>query len=311
MPGLNKGCYSFGWDFPLRVWRGGVVRFSIFSALLFAFVPSPIFAQGGGSRENGSEPQDPAQLVREVLQNEIQTQLHDDSLWCFREQKEQDSKATKTLQVCGTKDGDLERLVAVNGREISPAEMQAEDQRIKKLISHPAQLRANQKKEREDAEQVRSLMKAFPEAFHFQYSAAEGNLIKVSFRPNPAFRPSMRATLVFHHLEGTMVIDQVQKRIAEVSGRITSEVKFVGGLLGHLDKGGTFLVKAGEVAPGHWDVLLMNLDISGRALFFKTISVHEKEMFGDYTRVPAGAPLEQVAELLSKECNNLRAASTR
>jgi hypothetical protein len=285
--------------------------YCIFSALLFASLPSSIFAQDGGSREDGSERQDPAQLVREVVQNEIQTQLHDDSLWCFREQKEQDSQATKTLQVCGTQDGDLERLVAVNGREISPAEMQAEDQRIKKLVAHPAQLRANQKKQHEDAEQLRSLMKALPEAFHFQYSAVEGHLIKLSFRPNHAFRPSTRATLVFHHVEGSMVIDQEQKRIAEISGRITSEVKFVGGLLGHLDKGGTFLVKAGQVASGHWDVLLMNLDISGRALFFKTISVHEKEMYGDYTRVPAGAALEQVAQLLSKECNNLRTASTR
>jgi hypothetical protein len=86
-------------------------------------------------------------------------------------------------------------------------------------------------------------------------------------------------------------------------------VRFVGGLLGHLDKGGTFVVKAGDVAPGHWDVILMNLDLSGRALFFKTITVHQKEHYGDYIPVPTAASLSEVAELLKKEGDSVHAAA--
>jgi hypothetical protein len=259
--------------------------------------------------DNPPEKQDPSAFVREVLQNDIDAQLHDDSLWCFREQKQEDGKPQKTMEVCGTKQGNLERVISVDGRELSPAEQEAEDQRIAKLINHPAQLRAKQKKENEDAEQERALMKVVPDAFEFRYVRTDGDLVTLNFRPNPAFRPATRAASVFHHLEGTLVLDRKQKRLAEIVGVLTSEVRFMGGLLGHLDEGGTFVVKAGQVAPDHWDVMLMNLDLSGRAFFFKTIAVHEKESYTDYAHLPGTASLQQIAELLKKESNNIHVAS--
>jgi hypothetical protein len=257
------------------------------------------------------EPVDAAALVKQVIRNEIDAQLHDNSLWCFREQKDEDGKPAKTLEVCGSQDGDLERVVAVDGRELSPAEVQAEDERIKKLLANPAQLRAKQKKQKEDAEQFRKLLKDVPEAFQFEPENSDGNLLNLHFRPNPAFRPSTRAETVFHHLEGSLAVDRRQMRIAEMDGRLTSEVKFFGGLLGHLDKGGTFHVKAAEVAPGHWDTTLLNLQLSGKALFFKTISVQQKEEYSRYTRIPPTSTLEQVAAQLKQECAGLPSAKSR
>lgn len=276
---------------------------------VFACMVIPALVAAHNTSENPDNNQDPTPLVREVVQNEIESQLNDNSLWCFREQKQEDGKPQKTLEVCATKDGNLERVIAEDGRELTPPELAAEDQRIAKLISHPAQLRAKQKKEREDADQTLVFLNLIPEAFRFHYVRSEGDLVTLSFRPNPAFRPATRAAQVFHHLEGTMVLDCKEKRIAQINGLLTSEVRFLGGLLGHLDEGGTFVVKSGEVAPGHWDMMLMNLDLSGRALFFKTITVRERETYADYTRVPDSASLEQVGELLKKECNSVHTAS--
>jgi hypothetical protein len=283
-----------------------VTLLCVFSAIWCAILP--VLANAASASKDSAVQQDPTALVREVVQNEIDAQLHDQSLWCFREQKEEDSKPQKTMEVCGTKEGNLERITAIDGRELSPAELEAEDQRIARLVAHPAQLRAKQKKEREDAEQTSALLKVLPDAFYFRVIGADGDLLKLSFWPNSAFHPLTRGALVFHHLQGTLVLDCKHKRIAEINGLLTSEVRFLGGLLGHLDKGGTFVVKAGQVTPDHWDVLLMNLDLSGRALFFKTISVHEKEAYADYTRVPDQASLQQVADLLKKECDSLHTA---
>jgi len=47
----------------------------------------------------------------------LEAQARDQSLWCYREQHQEDGKPDKTLQVCQTNDGELERLVALNGRE--------------------------------------------------------------------------------------------------------------------------------------------------------------------------------------------------
>ena len=241
------------------------------------------------------------ELVREVVRNEIDAQLHDTSLWCYLEHLQEDGKPAKTLQVCQTKDGDLERLVAVNGDDLSGSERQAEDERIQQLVTHPEQLRAKQKKSREDGEQQRAIFKNFPDAFLFECESEAGDLVTLRFRPNPAFHAFSRVAMVFHHLEGTLIVDAGQKRLVEINGRLTSEVKFAGGLLGHLDKNGTFLVQQREVRDGHWDLTHMDVRMSGKVLFFKTINVAEKQTLTDYQPLPSGATLQQAVDFLTRD----------
>jgi len=240
-------------------------------------------------------------LIRDVIHNEIQAQIHDNSLWCFREEHQEDGKPPKTLDVCESKEGDIERVVAVNGKPLDPAQQAAEDQRIQRLLSHPDQIRANQKKQREDGEQERNMLKPFPEAFHFHCEGVDGNRVTLRFQPNPSFRPASRTAQVFHHMEGSMVVDARQKRIIEINGKLTSEVKFAGGLLGHLDKNGTFFVRQEQVAPDHWDLKSLSVHMNGKALFFKTISVVEKKEISDYRPLPQGTTLRQAAAKLQSD----------
>src|SRR5437879_7116819 len=121
------------------------------SLLSFGFVLGfvCVFA-GAHAHGSTSDPaivaQRPDALVRDVVHNEIEAQLQDNSLWCHIEQAQEDAKPSRTLEVCQTRDGDLERLVAVNGRELSLAQSEAEDQRIQEAISHPDQLKSKLKK---------------------------------------------------------------------------------------------------------------------------------------------------------------------
>jgi hypothetical protein len=45
----------------------------------------------------------------------------------------------------------------------------------------------------------------------------------------------------------------------------------------------------------------LHVEMNGRALLFKTISVQERRDFDDYRRVPDSFSLSQAAELLEKE----------
>ena len=287
------------------------IRFSACLGLATALTVCPL--RNVSAQDHHSDSQENNQtvtaLVRDVVYNEIQAQLGDESLWCYRERRQEDGKPNKTLEACQTKDGELQRLLAINGRELDSAQRQAEDEHIQKLTSHPEQLRAKQKKEREDGEQARSLFRSFPEAFLFQCDNESGNLITLRFRPNPRFQPTTRASQVFHHMEGTLVLDTQQKRLVEVNGRLTSEVKFGGGLFGHLDRNGTFVVKQSEVADGHWDLIFMSVHMSGRALFFKTIAVSQEQTLFDYKPLPRGATLQQAADFLRKDGDVHRASS--
>lgn len=277
-----------------RVMLGFVVLSLLGSANFF------LFAQNGTSSSNTQL--DANRLARDVFQNEIDAQIHDQSLWSYLELKEEAGKR-KRFVVCQTKDGEIDRLLAVNGQELSPVQREAEDRRIRKMLDHPNQMRQEQKKQHQDATQERNLMKMFPDAFRFQYEGTQRGLIRLKFRPNPNFHPSRRAAQVFHHMEGSLLVDGRQERLAQISGQLTSEVKFFGGLLGHLDKGGTFLVKQQDLGSGHWELTTMDVQMNGKALFFKTIAVREQETDTNFRRIPDDMTLQQAFEFLQKNAS--------
>ena len=238
-------------------------------------------------------------LVRDILQNELRAQADDHSLWCYRKLTDKDGKQ-QLFAACQTKTLEIDRLMAVNGKPLTEQQWNQENQRIERLLNSRSQLKKEKQQQREDGEQATSMLRMVPDAFLFQQESNEGNRITLHFTPNPAFRASGSSEMVFHHMEGTLTLDVKQKRLMEISGRLNSEVKFAGGLLGHLDKGGTFYVKQQEVGPGCWEMTRMDVQMNGKALFFKTISVRTREIDTDFHAVPAAASIQQVAALTNE-----------
>jgi len=110
--------------------------------------------------------------------------------------------------------------------------------------------------------------------------------------------PPSREARVFHAMEGDVWLNTKQERLAEISGRLMHEVKFGGGLLGHLARGGEFHVKQAEVAPGYWELTLLYVNMQGKALFFKSINVQQNEIRGEYRKVPDDLTLTQALQIL-------------
>ena len=84
------------------------------------------------------------------------------------------------------------------------------------------------------------------------------------------------------------------------------EVKFGGGLLGHLDKGGTFDVKQEPITKGYWEMTVLNVDMNGKALFFKTITVRQKISRSEFKRVPDDLAVAQAVDLLKKQIGSFQ-----
>ena len=103
-----------------------------------------------------------------------------------------------------------------------------------------------------------------------------------------------------------MWIDPQQKQLARIDGRLIDEVRFGYGLLGHLDKNGVFSVRFRHLESGQWVMAALHVEMSGRALLFKTISVQERRDFEGYRRVPDTFTLSQAAERLEKEATAFR-----
>lgn len=102
-------------------------------------------------------------------------------------------------------------------------------------------------------------------------------------------------------MEGSLWVNGGAKRLVEISGRLTHPVKFGGGLLGHLDAGGHFHVKQEEVQPGYWELAVLDVDMKGKALFFKTIGVQEEIKRSMFRRVGDDLTAAQGASLLNQQ----------
>lgn len=99
-------------------------------------------------------------------------------------------------------------------------------------------------------------------------------------------------------MEGSVWVNSKEARVEEITGHLIHEVKFGGGLLGHLNKGGTFDVKQAEVARGYWEMTLLKVQMKGKALFFKTIGVQQNYSRSDFRQVPDDLTLAQAADIL-------------
>ena len=238
--------------------------------------------------------------MREVIQNEIRSQTNDTNLWSYRELTKTKGRGV-LLEYCQTKHGTIHRLLAVNGHALNSKQRQAEDKRIAKVVRSPNLLRAAEKKERADALEERKFLKVFPDAFRYQVEGRQGDQVTLRFRPAPGFSPSGMEERALRALEGTMIVDVRQKRLVSVNGRLMTEVKFWGGILGHLDKGGTFSVVSENVAPGDWELKSLDIEMNGKALLFKTITVHEQDTYSNYEKVPPDTSLAQAAERLEND----------
>src|SRR6202165_6385817 len=124
-------------------------------------------------------------LARRVITIELKFQ-DDHTNWMYRLEKEKYGKK-QVKEIIETKEGSLSRLLSINDRPLTAKQQEEENQRVRELMTSRG---AQQKLRRAlDAEtlQGRRLFKMLPDAFVFNYAGGDGNLVKLSFRPNPSF----------------------------------------------------------------------------------------------------------------------------
>lgn len=284
-----------------------VLRDCIATALLIGLTASFPSARGASPQaapaKSSSAPQ-PAQnaneLVKSTVQNELKAIDNDHTHWMYRLETHKNGIA-ETKQVVETPHGNLERLVARNGKPLSPDEQKQEDDKVQKFVTDTGAQRKQRQDLDADAKKTRDLLAMLPDALTYTYAGRQGNRTKLTFKPNPDFHPPSREAKVFAAMQGQMVIDTREHRLIEFSGHLTHPVKFGGGLLGDLDAGGSFDVRQQEVGRGHWEISLLKVNIKGKALLFKTISEQQDERDSNFKRVPDDLSLSQAADLVKKQ----------
>ncbi len=239
-------------------------------------------------------------LARKVVTNELKVQDQDHGRWMYRLEKEESGRK-QAREILETSYGSLSRLLSIDGYPLGAKQQRKEDQRIQSLVCHPDEQRKLQQASNKKGEQGTRLFRILPDVFVFSYADRQGALVTLTFRPNPNFQPTSLEAWVFHSMEGEMTVDIKQERLVALSGHLLRDVKFGARLLGHLDKGGKFEVRQTEIAPGQWEITFLNVDMKGKALLFKTISVQETEDHSDFHGVPDNLTLAGAAAMLNRQ----------
>jgi hypothetical protein len=157
------------------------------------------------------------------------------------------------------------------------------------------------KKRREREELIGAARAAF--LFTFMGSEQRGGHVLLKYRmdPNPAFKPTSRATSVYPRVRGTVWIDEATGEMARIEGEVTDDIS-LGLFLAKVYKGSRFMQERYEMVPGLWLPSFSQYDFDGRK-FLSSFSLHERTFYSNYRRV--GAPKEAL-ELVRAELKEMK-----
>jgi hypothetical protein len=244
----------------------------------------------------------PREFVRTAIYNELHA--HGDREHFMWKDTEVKPKATTTKLMVETRQGVISRLIALDGHPLTPQERAQDDGRVKRLLTDPSALHKKQQEQKEDEEHVQKLLSAIPDAFRFHFVGVEegrsGNLVHYSFEPDPNFNPPNHEARVFEGMKGNLFIDLSAKRIAKIDASLFQPVEFGWGILGHLDKGGRFLIEQQCVGGSRWETTHSVLRFTGKALMFKTINIQDDETLFDFQPVKPDLTIAQGIDIMKK-----------
>lgn len=260
------------------------------SALLF-FSSFTVWA----SQPQGSDPA-AVEEVRQAVSAELEADRTDKSNWTYRENDVTPGK-NAVYTTIETPKGTLRRLIELNGHPLNGDAAANEMRRIQSYVQDSAaQARARRNSAHDDA-QAEELLKMLPEAFLWTKASENGESDTLNFRPNPNFDPPDMQSRVMGIMEGQMVISKEGHRIVTLRGKLSDDVLIGWGILGRLNRGGTFDVERRMVGEHHWQITETHVHIGGHALLFHTIGQQEDDVKTEWKPSTAQTLQQAVQEL--------------
>src|ERR1700681_4193094 len=153
--------------------------------------------------------QNPKELVTAACDNEIR-QRKQNALWASQVERRIAGHVYREREI-DTVDGPVHHLLSVDGHDPSPSELKQDNDRLLDLRENP-KARLTLKKNREAEEQkVDDLLHVIPDIFLFEDQGGQGGSKRLTFVPNPAYRPATYEETALHAMSGLVLIDLREK----------------------------------------------------------------------------------------------------
>jgi hypothetical protein len=250
------------------------------------------------AQEQPAPGEPPAQLIREVVYNE----LHDHQqhgYWRYWIARHTQNGIVSEVQV-ETAQGPVALPMLANGMPLNSAARQQEQARLERLLDSPQEQAKHLRQYEQDEERIGRIVAMLPDAFLYTPDGEENGCYRLRFRPNPAYPPHGIESRVFHAMSGTIWIDARYKRLAGLEGRVEENVDFGFGILGRLCKGGWFRLRRVQVSQTDWKTERLEMHMNIRALLVTSFARETSEVRGCFSRVPSGMSVGQGIALLEQ-----------
>jgi hypothetical protein len=204
---------------------------------------------------------------------------------------------TKVYEVTPVAGGAVERLVSINGKELSASDQEKEDRRVQKEVTElikekEKKLKKQQKaqqqgkpREYEDDEVAILDFLRISEVTSVRREMFRGQeVIAFDFEPRKGFKPRNRTENIVSKLAGTIWVDEKAQQVARLEARLTSSFKIGGGLFASVAPSTAFVFEQEKVGDEVWLPSYGEANISARVLLFAKFNRSLERRYSDYKK---------------------------
>jgi hypothetical protein len=202
---------------------------------------------------------------------------------------------TKTYEVTPVGDELVERLMSVNGKELSASEREKEDKRVQKEVEDiikrrekkeqkEERARARGEKEKEDDIEIKDFLR-ISEITSVRREMFRGHeVIAFDFEPRKGFKPKTRGEDIVNKLAGTIWVDEAAQQVARLEARLTDSYKIAGGVLASIGASTAFSFDQEKIGDEVWMPSSMEANISARVLLLAKFNRSVERRYSDYKK---------------------------
>jgi hypothetical protein len=239
-------------------------------------------------------------LVTKTMANEDLAEQHRNHyLYLSKERSDRTGGHLWTERVAETEAGKIRMLIAEDGQPLAGDRAAAERTRLAEIAAHPDVFQRREQALRNDERHAKEMLDLLPKAFLFDTPSMEGGLTRIRFRPDPAYAPQSLEERVLHAMTGSVLIEP-SERLHAVEGRLQEDVTIGFGLVATVKAGSNFATTRDHVDGDEWKTARLDMDVNGRAIFFKTIGKKEHAEHSEFKLLQSDITVPQAVEMLER-----------
>jgi hypothetical protein len=246
--------------------------------LVIALGASGIYASNpGGAVANPAGPA--SAWVDAAVRNEVTILQQQGTFSVQYTERKIDTKGDVTRLIIESREGGVARLIERNGEPITAAEDAAERTRLGETANHRDEFLRHHRHDASTRNDAVALMKLMPTAMIYTYAAGQPQLPNVKspqtvldFTPNPKFHAPTMLSEALTGFAGRVWIDEANKHVTRIEGKVLHPVNFGFGILARLYPGGTVALEQVDAGDGHWVYSHIEDHLVVRAMMVKTVN---------------------------------------